>query len=468
MRYVSSKAVSRALGAALLVGALGACDFIEPTSFDPNAVPSATIDQLFTGVQVNTWFFAEGQISRLSSLWTQQMTGTDRQFTSLDNYIFNEQSADGEFQAIYTGGGLVDLATAIADAEEGGRRTVAGILKIHEAYLVGMGASIWGDIPYSEATNGDIAEPALDDQADVYATVQALLTEAIGDLAAGGDPIPVGGVDMSFGGDADAWTAVAHTLKARFYLHWAESSTGNYAQALSEAESGIQSVSHNWEAVHTATATENNAWYQFLRDRAGYISSGDYLLPMMRDDNDARLSIYYGLAPGGGYSSPEEVGPTNASGMNEADGRGSPAAEFPLVTCAENYFIIAEAEHSISNFGDAIDAAKDALGCQEDYYGVDLSPQMAAFDGLTGDALLGQIMDQKYTALFLNPETWNDYKRTCYPELTPRVEQGMPARLFYGLTERQTNTNIPEPAAQAGGHGYKAGNNDNDPTGCGG
>ena len=415
---------------------------------------------------MNTWFFAEGQLSRLSSLWTQQMTGTDRQFTALDEYLFNEQDTDGEFSALYTGGGLVDLAPAIALAEEAGRRPYAGILKIHEAYLFGMAASLWGDIPYSEANNPEIEEPALDDQADVYATVQALLTEAIGDLAGGGSG--PGAVDQSLGGDVAAWTAVAHTLKARLFMHWAEVNAGSYAQALSEANSGIKDVAHNWEAVHTTTATENNAWFQFLRDRAGYISSGDYLLPMMRDDNDPRLSIYYSEAVGGGYSSPAEVGGVNSSGMNETDGRGAPGAEFPLVTCAENYFIIAEAQQHAGQDGAAITAAKDALGCQEDYYGVDLTAQKAAFDGLTGTGLLEAIMDQKYTALFLNPETWNDYKRTCMPDLTPRVEQGVPARLYYGLTERQTNTNVPEPSAQAGGHGFRAGHNDNDPAGCGG
>jgi hypothetical protein len=471
MRYVSSKTVGRALGAALLIGALGACDFIEPVTTDPNAVPQATIDQLFTGIQVNTWFFAEGQLSRLSSLWTQQMTGTDRQFTALDGYLFNEQDTDGEFQALYTGGGLVDLALAIDQAESAGRNAYAGILKIHEAYLFGMGASLWGDIPYSEANDVEITSPALDDQADVYASVQALLSEAISDLTTGGDPIPVpAGTDMSLGGDADAWIAVAHTLKARYYMHWAEvNGTSAYTSALSEANQGIMSASGNWEAVHTTTATENNGWYQFLRDRAGYISSGDYLLPAMREDSDPRLSIYFSAGSGGTYVSPEEAGGgAAASGMNETDGRGAPEAEFPMVSCAENYFIIAEAElQAGSGAAAAIAAAKNALGCQEDYYGVDLTAQKAAFDGLSGTDLLEEIMMQKYTALFLNIESWNDYKRTCLPEITPRVSQGVPARLYYGLTERQTNPNVPEPADQAGGHGFRAGHNDNDPAGCG-
>jgi hypothetical protein len=271
---------------------------------------------------------------------------------------------------------------------------------------------------------------------------------------------------MSLGGDTDAWEAVAHTLKARLHMHWAEGNPGSYAQALSEANSGIKSIAHNWEAIHSTTSTENNAWFQFLRDRAGYISSGDNLLPMMREGGDARISTFYNQVDGA-YIAPFEAGAGTASGMNEVDGRGAAGANFPLVTCAENNFIIAEAQQNAGQDAAAIGAAKDALSCQEAYYGVDLSAQKDALDGLAGDDLLKEIMHQKYTALFLNMETWNDYKRTCLPDITPRVEGGVPARLFYGLTERQTNTKIPEPAAQAGGHGYKAGHNDSDPSGCG-
>ncbi|GMR13933.1 MAG: hypothetical protein BMS9Abin29_2159 [Gemmatimonadota bacterium] len=456
MRNLRSNRVGRALGAALLAGALGACDFITPIEVDPNAVPEATVDQLFTAAQVATWFFGEGGISRLSSIWTQQMTGTDRQFTALDAYIFSEGSASGEFSNLYTGGGLIDIRQAIVAAEAAGRRVYAGILKVHEAYLFGMAASIWGDIPYSEAANPDIETPALDKQADVYAAVQSLLDEAIADLGSGAGSSP-GAVDMSFGGSASAWVAVARTLKARYYLHLAEVDGSRYGAALSEARMGISNVAGNWEAIHSTAATENNAWHQFVRDRSGYISAGDYLLPMMRDSNDPRISAFF-TTIGGAYIAPSEAGAGTASQLSET-GRAAPGASFPLVTCAENNFIIAEALQAAADVAGARDAAKDALSCQEAYYSVDLSAAKTVLDGLTGEALLEEIMDQKYIALFLNIEAWNDYKRTCYPTIVPRTAAGVPARLLYGQAERQTNPNIPEAAQQPL-------RNANDPSGC--
>jgi hypothetical protein len=186
---------------------LGACDFITPVESNPNSVPEATVDQLFTGAQVVSYFLSHGGLSRIAAIWTQQMAGTDRQFATFDNYVITDADFEDEFNSLYTQGGLVDIRAGIAQAEAANRRLYAGILKIHEAYLVGLTASFYGDIPYSEAVNPDIEAPVLDDQAAVYAAVQALLDEAITDLAAGG--AGPAGVDLNFAGNAAFFEAVA-------------------------------------------------------------------------------------------------------------------------------------------------------------------------------------------------------------------------------------------------------------------
>lgn len=445
----------RILSVGLVTLSLGACSFINPIDSNPNAVPAANVDQLFTGVQVNTFFAATGGLSRISSIWTQQMAGTDRQFVSFDNYIITESDFNDEFNAVYTGGGLIDVKSAIAQAEDAGRPAYAGILKIHEAYLVGMAASFWGDIPFSEAADASIQEPALDDQAAVYTAVQSLLDDAISDLGQGG--LGPGDVDMNFGGDVAAWTAVAHTLKARFHLHWAEVNSTEYGAALTEAQSGVQSVDGNWEAQFTTTATENNLWYQFMRDRSGYISAGDYLVPLMVSDNDPRLPFYYSEDTPGVYTARVSELATGAGGY------GASATNLPIVSCSENEFIIAEAElmDGSPNEANAIAAAQAALACQEDRFGVDLSAESANIAGLTGTALYDAIMDQKYVAQFLNPDAFNDYKRTCRPAITEKSANGMPGRLYYGQDERKANDNVPDAGTPPNGK-Y----NDNDPNPC--
>jgi len=153
---------------------VGACEFISPIESNPNAVPEATVDQLFTGVQVMTYFQSTSGLSRIGSIWTQQMKGVNRQHAGFDTYSITEADFNDEFNNFFTGGGLVDVRAAIAQAEAGGRIHYAGILKIHEAYLAGLAASFYGDIPYSEAAS-DVEFPAVDDQAAVYAAVQVSL-----------------------------------------------------------------------------------------------------------------------------------------------------------------------------------------------------------------------------------------------------------------------------------------------------
>lgn len=439
---------TRVTGVILLTLFLGACDFVDPVTTNPNAVPTATMDQLLTSIQVNSYFIAEGQLARIASLWTQQMSGTDRQFVSIDDYTITEEDANDEFSTLYTGGGLIDIRTALALAEEQGREVYTGILKIHEAYMIGTGASIFGDMPYSEAANAEIDEPVLDGQAAVYAALQTLLTDAIADLTSGGGTNP-GATDLNFGGDAAAWTAVAYTLKARLELHWGESDATAYGRALTAAQNGIQDVAGTWKAIHTSDATENNLWFQFQRDRSGYITAGDFLVPLMIGDADPRLGLWYDDTDGVPAPRDVELAPA---------GYGSPTFNFPILSCAENAFIIAEAEYAASDEAAAISAAQDGLTCQEDEWSVDLSAQQATVAGLAGAALLAEIMNQKYIALFLNVEAYNDYKRTCLPAITERPG-GMPGRLFYGQDERQSNSNIPEPAQQPI-------RNANDPNAC--
>jgi len=79
--------------------------------------------------------------------------------------------------------------------------------------------------------------------------------------------------------------------------------------------------------------------------------------------------------------------------------------------------------------------------------------------GLSGAALLDAIRTQKYIALVLNTEAYNDFKRSGLPGFEPANDAGVPGRLFYGSTERGSNpTNIPVPNDQPP-------RNENDPEG---
>jgi hypothetical protein len=459
------------IAAALLAGSLSGCQFVEGITSNPNAVPEATADQLLVSIQLAQYLWDEGQTARLSSMWTQQMAGTQRQFQTLSEYVLTETEGT-VYNDAYTAGGLVDIHRAIKLAEADNRQTYAGILKVYEGYRVGMLASVFGDIAYSQAVD-TFKTPVLDPQADVYAAVQAKLDEAIADLSSNTGAGP-GAIDFAYGGNTAKWIAAAHTLKARFYMHWAEGDAGNYAKALTEAAQGIQASSGDWVAKHSTSATETNLWYQFNVARSGYISSGEYLVSALNTRSDPRLQKYF--VPATGNYAGEYIGappgtrdltdgrayPADAaSQLNDGTGgAGNEAYGQPFVTCAENYFIIAEAQFKTGVADATVRTSLDnAIACDAARKGVDLSAEQAANDALTGTALFNEIMLQKYMALFLNIESWNDYKRTCQPAITTWNGLAVPARLYYSLDERTANPNIPETSQQPA-------RNANDPNGC--
>ena len=84
----------------------------------------------------------------------------------------------------------------------------------------------------------------------------------------------------------------------------------------------------------------------------------------------------------------------------------------------------------------------------------------------TGQALLAEILTEKYIADFQSIEAWNDHKRTCTPNLVAVVPgRKIPARLFSDARERQTNSSIPQPSQQPTGNANDPANAVSDATG---
>lgn len=451
------KTIKLALGAALPVLLLTGCsDWLSApdVSTDPNRPTTATRNVLLTGVQAQTNLSLNGSLARLAGLFTQQLAGSGGQYVGYGQYNLTENDVYQEWAALYGGGGLLDIRKMRTMAEAAGDREFAGIAKVYEALVVGTTADIWGDIPYTEAVGGSLT-PKLDDQLAVYDSLQTLLTSAIADLESGEGTGP-GAYDLAFGGDTDAWVEVAHTLKARLYLHTVEASADKQAVhtlALAEARQGIATPAHDLTSFSSATAGSQNVWYQFMRDRSDYIRAGGTLVDLLVSRNDPRLVQYFEPLDNGAY-----VGglPGDGKGASQLSSFAAArvAADFaqPIVTGAETRLIEAEALQQLGRDAEAR-AALDAVRADAG---------LPAVSGtLSGEALLRAIMEEKYIALFQNIEVWNDYKRTCYPQVAGFDGEAVPGRLYYPVNERNTNPNIPLP-----GTGTNGARNRNDPNAC--
>ena len=453
----------------LLLLFYGCDNWIEGYDEDPNSSMEASIDNLFTASQVNIINFSENHLARTVAIWLQQMAGTDRQYKTLSLYTFEENDYSSSWQSIYLNGGLKDLRIiqSISDDDESPQGAhYKGMAQILEAYLVGTAASVWGDVPYSEAINESIDNPILDDQTIIYSSIQELLDEAILNLSSN-DSTFLPQNDMFFDGDIEKWKAAAHTLKARFYMHWVEDDPhSNCLLALENADLGISTLDGSMKTLHTSESSEQNLWYQFDYSRSGYMTAGYQFVDLLYDNSDPRVNIYFenaegkdvvvGAKPGDSYNKHSYLNDENFG----ADG------SMDIISYEENLLIKAECNYRLGNEISAQTFLQESQTAAEDKWGF---PSTTYSDiTLTGEDLFDKIIEEKYIALFLNIEAWNDYKRNCYPDVKYKksedddgnpIYERPPGRVYYPEDERKTNTNIPSITNQPK-------QNDNDDNEC--
>lgn len=444
---------------------------------DPSVI---TTDKFMTGTLVSLIGAYEGDMNRLTGMWTGHFSGEDRQYIGLGNYGVSGRDFNVEWAGLYAN--VVKNAHIVksrSHAEKNPR--MLAIAQVTEAMAVGLAADLWGDVPFTEMAKFPvIATPKFDAQASVYNNVQVLLDSAINNLAIADVPGKLlgdaEGADFFFAADADAWTAVANTLKARYYLH-----TKDYASAETYALLGISDASGNMMAPHGAAYLQSfNLFYSFMNyDRPGYMGGNGYA-PMLLDattdvsrDNDktkeeARLNYYY--LPGAGYYVGGDYEPNFLADVEWGSGEGydgffGTVTSFPMVTFEENILILAEARIKQDNFAGSLEALNEyraflndggywSVGYSEDFeYLYDpYEPEdfdaggMENADGATAnDALLREILEERYVTLTGQLEVFNDIRRTNNLLGIP-VKPGnstIPLRLLYPQSEINTNSNVP-------------------------
>ena len=419
---------------------------------DPNNPSVATKDQLLVGAQSNLMGTQENHLAQVVCQFMQQCAGIGGRFVDVEGaYGIQDGSFEGPWDAIFSQGGLIQLRELQARAADTKDLQYKGIAEVMESILIGTATDVWGNVPYREALTSPT--PKLDPQLQVYDDLQALLDRAIADLTAGSNANRPS--DLFYNGSRTKWTQLAYTLKARLYLHTVEKlGAGQYAKAIAAASKGISSSGGDLLAVHTTASGQQDVWYQFQQTSFGSdLVAGSTLVNLMVARNDPRLAQYFG-ANGNG----EFVGYDVTTGDQSMDfativnaGRNTPTFGQPYVTYVENQLILAEAYGQTVGIGAAqpfLNAARSELGFNS-----------------TVPATLENIINEKYIALFQNLEVWNDYKRTCYPRMTPAASfKQIPGRVYYPQQEQQVNsTNVPNVEAQRSTNGFR---NPNDPNAC--
>ena len=411
---------------------LTACSdaWLEDKKLDPNRPSEVTMEVLLPAAQAGCGMLQGDVLPRLTSIFMQQMTGTDRQSLAHNRYA---QIGEGDFNTPWNNsysGALYDLQLIMDMADESGATAYSGIAKIMTAKALGILTDHFGDIPYTDAFNGaGNLKPSFDSQESIYTTIFTLLADGKIDLAAPSSVSP-GGDDLIHGGDLAAWMATADAIKARCLNHLSKTSQYDGAAVIAACDDALTAGAY--ATIGYESALNQNPWYQFtVIDRAGYITQYGTMYDMMTASSDPRIDFY------------------RSADSLELPAYGSATSALPIVTPFELYFIKAEAQMVGGDATSARESLEDAIESHMTWLGVDATDMATYVAALPATTSLELIMNEKYVAMFTSTESWTDWRRTGYPSISAPAGANLsdiPRRMPYPEGEYLYNAdNVPMP-----------------------
>ena len=431
-----------AAGAALLFSASCKKEYFTSVNKNPNS-PNWVQPALYLSTVEGTLAYTQGgDMSRFASMFIQQTNGVSRQSAAYMNYIFSGQDVDNLWGDLYASV-MINDSRLMHESDSLICNEYSGISRVLMAYTMLLTVDNFGKAPYSKAFMGLAnLQPAYDDDAALYATIQGLCDSGVIYLnnPAAGFLTP-GSEDAIYGGNAGAWVLFAHAIKARTYIHQAKpggaTSAAMATNALAEIAMSFGSNADN--AIYNGfgnASTANNPWFQFNNQRGDISFTSSTMWSAMAANNDPRLNMMYDstAADGGDY----------IAGYYGAN----PNAVVELITYDELQLMAAEA--TITKGGTIADAqafyqAGITASCSK--LGVSPTAYLATNGTLTSSGAMASICYEEWVALFLNPEAWTMYRRTGLPVLTAPAQASsttIPRRLLYPQTEYSYNkANVP-------------------------
>ncbi len=316
-------------------------NLLEDINDDPNKVNKINAKDLFIGIQLANISVHEGYLNWASNIWSGYFVGSSK-LAPIQNYQFLNTNSNTPWKNIYQGVVKQSRTLRSDQLKISNKDFFHGTSKILEAHVMSTTANLFGDVPFSEASNDEIVNPKYDKQKTVYEKLQTLLDEAINDL---GKSKITGGIseDLFFGGNASKWIKVAYTLKARMYLD-----IRDYAKSSEAASKGISSKSETMSYKPPARVSSGDI--NFLNSvlnsnfKGDLAAKGSYLKSLIvtrnhtKTNEASRIAYYY-----------------KGDVVNKDEG-GIAGVKEPMyqISLQENLLILAETSLRLNRFDDAL------------------------------------------------------------------------------------------------------------------
>jgi hypothetical protein len=438
-------------------GTLTSCDDFLNVNDNPNNPSEATPNFLLPSIISNgiqTQMFTALRTPYI----TQYVVSRTVNSGGNDQYRFTNAQSTNTFNFSYfqSGGNIPPMIKA-AQAE--GSAYYVGAGKIMQALILAHLTDMMGDVPYSEAYQGGANyKPKYDSQEQLYATINQLLDEGIVEMSK--DPsqnkrplystAPSESGDILYKGDVNKWIRLANSLKARQLQHLTKKASYDPNAVLALVAKGFTSSADDAQIqFQTAVAPLANTTNIFGTTRANF-GTATFSNNIVRYLNgttfpgvtDPRFGIMVpttstGVAPGAGTPTGTNVTPGSTITDFYASWYARDLGYFEVITYHELKFIEAEAAFKAGNKARALTAYKEGIRAHMAKIGVGgtfaaptvtfptisaaqitaylnssaVAQTEAQLASPNNPALPRAIMEQKYIAMFLNPESWSDMRR---------------------------------------------------------
>jgi len=442
----------------------------DPDFLDPDAAPlSAILPAGIAGLAGS-----EGSsYAIIGGFWSQYWTQSNlaNQYRDIDNYTIGTADYNFAWNGMYDALGDIRNVKKRALAEGNWNYyLIASVLEVQGSQIL---TDLYGSIPYKQANNQEILEPAFNSGQEVYDFMIQDLNDALSrDLSASVGSAPAND-DYIFGGNMENWVKFANTLKLKIYIRQTESSRASIANAgIAELlSSGVEFLDVDAALTQFEDApNSSNPLYEFNNRQlnvATNLRMSTTLSSFLTSNGDPRRDEYY--TAGNALNQ----GDYTSTAGNIAVVNNSATAPVFFLSKEESLFLQAEAvERNGTGSGKAFydEAVATNLARYEDADGNPLSattllagPYAYPTGGSFADKLTA-IITQKWVANFPGNgfESFLEQNRTGIPAISnvPQSDaayvpgqlaysvngpagNAFPRRLVYPLSERNSNTNAP-------------------------
>ncbi|SFC47944.1 Starch-binding associating with outer membrane [Parapedobacter composti] len=220
------------------------------------------------------------------------------------------------------GGNNLKQAIQIAENSEPVNSNAAAQSKVLLALIAYETATLYGDVPFTEAWNLDISYPKFDEQKTVLEGVIALCDNALGQFDEV-SPLKISGAyDMFYGGDIARWKRLAKSIKFRTLMTMVDADPDKASQIAQIINEGgmVDSPEDNFLVPYETASGKRNPKYAINLQYNGGVNfffGSSYVVDFMEAIDDPRLpkfftkpeaaDRYVGLVPGANGNNDEHV-----------------------------------------------------------------------------------------------------------------------------------------------------------------